>query len=157
MPADFGHILGNTLVVGGVFRRERTRFVLSKEMSHVLRCMGKDPLRRFEELCVRAFLELRRHASLLAHMLLMLVPGCLPELNDPEDLEFVTQMLQLTSTEDEAAQWLREQLAANFGRATAFFKQVSTREPSTDIQSGTGPPAARCPAMSSRHHSDPIP
>ena len=122
-----GHILGNTLVFAGTVRRERTRFVLSKEMVHVLKCMGKGAVGRFEDLCVRAYLVLRRHAALLLNMLLMLVPACLPELNDCEDLEYMAQMLQLDCSEEEAADWLRKQLHANFGRATAWFKQLDNQ------------------------------
>ena len=43
----------------------------------------------FQQLCIDAFLALRRHGSLLVRLFLLMVPAGMPELRYPSDVEYL--------------------------------------------------------------------
>jgi phosphatidylinositol kinase/protein kinase (PI-3 family) len=70
---DFGHFLGNIKKKFG-FKRERAPFVLTPDFVYV---MGKkdgrdgEQFKKFVEICVQAYLILRRHSNLLINLFAM--------------------------------------------------------------------------------------
>ena len=101
---DFGHFLGHFKAKLGV-KREAAPFVFTKHMAAVLGgCPHGLRFRQFQELCVRAFLVLRRHANLLLALFSLLVDCGIPELTSLGDLAWMADALMPDMTEAEAAQ-----------------------------------------------------
>jgi phosphatidylinositol kinase/protein kinase (PI-3 family) len=103
---DFGHILGHFKSKFGI-KRERVPFVLVPAFVYVI--AGKDgekspQYRRFRELCMRAFLVIRKHAFLFMNLLSMMVVSGLPELESMRDIAYVRDMLMLDGTPEDAAE-----------------------------------------------------
>ena len=99
---DFGHFLGNFKSKFGV-RRERTPFVLTRAMVEVFGG-EKDPrFGEFVSLCQRAFLILRKHATLLITCFTLMLSCGIPELRKRSDIFWLRDHLFLDKTEKEAA------------------------------------------------------
>jgi phosphatidylinositol-4,5-bisphosphate 3-kinase len=69
---DFGHFLGNFKSKFG-FKRERTPFVLTMEMAHVMggHSAETSQFQRFEEYCTQAYNMVRKHGTFLINIFLM--------------------------------------------------------------------------------------
>ena len=80
LPSDFETVLGGQKAGGGGRYRE------------------------FQELCIRAFLVLRRHANLLLALFSIMVDCGIPELKGLRDLEWIRKALMLGASEEEASQ-----------------------------------------------------
>ncbi|KAH8241324.1 hypothetical protein KR032_008131 [Drosophila birchii] len=119
---DFGHILGHFKEKFGV-RRERVPFVLTHDFVYVINkgCKDKDKdresdeFRRFQELCERAFLVLRKHGCLILSLFSMMISTGLPELSSEKDLNYLRETLVLDYSEEKA----REHFRAKFSEALA--------------------------------------
>ncbi|CAH3118738.1 unnamed protein product [Porites lobata] len=101
---DFGHILGNFKSKFGV-RRERVPFVLSDQFVTVIsEGKGKDTpqFERFKQICINAFLILRRKGPLLINLFVMMLSAGLPELRSLDDIGYLRKTLVLSLTEEEA-------------------------------------------------------
>ncbi|CAH3019426.1 unnamed protein product [Porites evermanni] len=101
---DFGHILGNFKSKFGV-RRERVPFVLSDQFVTVIsEGKGKDTpqFERFRQICINAFLILRRKGPLLINLFVMMLSAGLPELRSLDDIGYLRKTLVLSLTEEEA-------------------------------------------------------
>ena len=114
---DFGHFLGNFKSKFGM-KRERTPFVFTQQMEHVIlqgktsKAEKKERLSYFEDLCVEAFNILRTSAGLLECMFTLMVSAGMPELLHANDVLYLREMLQLDLTPKEAG---------------AYFKSLITR------------------------------
>ncbi len=98
---DFGHFLGNTKSKFGV-NRERAPFVLTPDFVYAMGSRDSQGFRLFVKLCCRAFAVLRRHAQLLLALFALLLKTGIPELTEPEDIDYVRNALALDLTEEAA-------------------------------------------------------
>ncbi|KAH8409752.1 hypothetical protein KR222_004019 [Zaprionus bogoriensis] len=93
---DFGHILGHFKQKFGV-RRERVPFVLTHDFVYVINkgCVDREAQEfcRFQELCERAFLILRKHGCLILSLFSMMISTGLPELSSEKDLNYLRETL----------------------------------------------------------------
>lgn len=96
---DFGHFLGNFKYQFGV-ARERSAFVFTPEMAHVMG--GKDDPRfaQFVEFACQALQVLRRHGSTLVNLFALMVPAGMPELSSREDINYLRNMLELQEQDE---------------------------------------------------------
>ncbi|EQC24901.1 hypothetical protein SDRG_17208 [Saprolegnia diclina VS20] len=117
---DFGHFLGHFKYQFGI-KREKTPFVFTPEMGHVLGGVGSDAFSPFVQTCGDAFNVVREHVSLLSTLLVLMLPAGMPELRDVSDLDHLVE-IALLGVDDATA-------AANFETAVHFcmgstFKRV---------------------------------
>ncbi len=108
---DFGHILGHTKTFKGI-KRENTTFVFVNAMAHVMRSGEKDLFPLFVKLVGQAYNVLRKHATYLISVFMLMIPAQLPELAGPEDIDVMVQRLRLDLTDAEAALYLEEEINA---------------------------------------------
>ena len=99
---DYGHILGNFKYKFGI-KRERAPFLLTPDMAHVY--TKNDRKEDFDKLCVEAFLNLRRNASRLMNLLIIMSSAGLPELNGLQDVVYLKKMLKLDKIEEDAGNY----------------------------------------------------
>ncbi|KDO31802.1 hypothetical protein SPRG_03722 [Saprolegnia parasitica CBS 223.65] len=117
---DFGHFLGHFKYQFGI-KREKTPFVFTPEMGHVLGGVSSDAFSQFVQTCGDAFNIVRRHVALLSTLLLLMIPAGMPELRDARDLDHLVE-IALLDVDDATA-------AANFETAVHYcmgstFKRV---------------------------------
>ena len=118
---DFGHFLGHFKSKFGV-KRESASFVLTPHMETVLGGRAASNLqyavaatlpaggrgagyrfRRFEELCVEAFVILRNQSDHLMILLTLMVDAGIPELSSLEDVAWVHRALMVEEPDDSKA------------------------------------------------------
>ncbi|CAG9803397.1 unnamed protein product [Chironomus riparius] len=107
---DFGHILGHFKEKFGI-RRERVPFVLTHDFVYVIN-LGRsdkeaDEFKKFQQLCEKAFMILRKHGTLILSLFAMMISTGLPELSSDKDLNYLRETLVLDLTEDEALRHFR--------------------------------------------------
>ena len=101
---DFGHFLGHFKSKFGVKRESASSFVLTPHMETVLGGRGAGyRFRRFEELCVEAFVVLRDEADHLMILLMLMVDSGIPELTNLEDVAWVHRALMLNERDNAKA------------------------------------------------------
>jgi phosphatidylinositol-4,5-bisphosphate 3-kinase len=101
---DFGHFLGNFKKKFGV-NRERAAFVFTPEMAFVMggKKYTTSPLfQQFKQLCSDSFRVLRRHASTLECLFVLMVSAGMPELASEQDIGYMREKLYLDMTDAEA-------------------------------------------------------
>ncbi|XP_015203454.2 phosphatidylinositol 4,5-bisphosphate 3-kinase catalytic subunit gamma isoform [Lepisosteus oculatus] len=109
---DFGHILGNTKRFLGV-NRERVPFVLTPDFLYVMGRVNKKSslyFMRFRDTCIRAYLELRSHSSLLVTLFSLMTVTGIPELCCSEDIRYLTEALQVGRNEESARDHFLQQI-----------------------------------------------
>ncbi|EFX62491.1 hypothetical protein DAPPUDRAFT_301220 [Daphnia pulex] len=72
---------------------------------------------RFQELCGRAYLALRRHANLLITLFIMMLPTGIPELQSVDDIGYLRKTLAVEKTEEKALEYFQNQLFEAYGGA----------------------------------------
>lgn len=103
---DFGHFLGHFKKKFGI-SRERVPFVLTEDFLVVI-ANGKEYPRkseefaRFQELCGKAYLALRRHSNLLITLFTMMLPTGITELQSINDVGYLRQTLAVEKSDEEA-------------------------------------------------------
>jgi phosphatidylinositol kinase/protein kinase (PI-3 family) len=97
---DYGHILGNFKYKFGI-KRERAPFLLTPDMAHVYTKTGREE--EFKDLCVRAYIILRRNASRLMNLYIIMSSAGLPELSGIHDVGYLKNMLKLEKINEEDA------------------------------------------------------
>ena len=93
---DFGHFLGNFKSKFGI-KREAAPFIFTKHFETVLGgATSGRRYREFQELCIRAFLILRRHTNLLIALFSLMVDCGIPELETVRDLQWMQDALMVS-------------------------------------------------------------
>lgn len=123
---DFGHFLGNFKTKFGV-RRERVKFLLPDEFIYIIERTNKNISRRenfdnFRKMCIEAFKTLRSHGNLIITVFAMLLSTGIPELKQPEDLDYIRDSLALQKDEADAIEHF-----------SAAFKEAYDRRGSTSV------------------------
>lgn len=99
---DFGHFLGNFKSKFGV-KRESAPFVFTRHFEAALGGRKKGlRYKQFQELCIKAFLILRRHANLLLALFSLMIGCGIPELKTMSDLDWMYDAFMLNKTEEDA-------------------------------------------------------
>ena len=98
---DFGHILGYKKYAGG-FSRERTGFVFTPEMLHVMGGKDGEAYLRWKDTVGKALIVLRKHATELLSVLQLSLHARMPELRTRDDIGYLRERLRLDLS-DEAA------------------------------------------------------
>lgn len=102
---DFGHILGNTKKKFGVVR-DRVPFVLTNHFVTVIKNGEKpnDNFQRFQEICEKAYMTLRRRGTILITLFRLMIQSGLPELSSEKHVEYLQKSLALGVSDEEAIQ-----------------------------------------------------
>lgn len=101
---DYGHILGNFKYKFGI-KRERAPFLLTPDMAHVYIKNQKEE--EFKDLCVKAYLILRRNANRLINLFIIMSSAGLPELSGIQDVMYLKKMLKLDKIEEDAGSYFK--------------------------------------------------
>ena len=99
---DFGHFLGHFKSKMG-FKRERTPFVFTPEMAHVMGGKKGADYKVFVSAACKAYNILRRHGNELITLFRLMIPAGMPELTTDSEIQYMADMLRLDLTEEEAA------------------------------------------------------
>lgn len=97
---DYGHFLGNFKYKLGI-KRERAPFLLTPEMARVYSKTGREE--QFKLCCVKAYNILRKNATRLMNLFIIMSTAGLPELNGINDVIYLRKMLHLDKKNDEDA------------------------------------------------------
>ncbi|KAI9139257.1 hypothetical protein BKA69DRAFT_1086883 [Paraphysoderma sedebokerense] len=103
---DFGHFLGNTKRKFGI-KRERAPFVLTPDFIYVISKKDSANFSQFLDLCIRAYLILRRHANTFITLFALMLTTGIPELRTVDDLAYLRDAFCLGLSEEEAADEFR--------------------------------------------------
>jgi len=99
---DFGHFLGNFKTKLG-YQRENAPFHFSPACANVLGDVEGEMFKEFQRLCGKALNILRSNTKLLVTLFLLMLGTGIPELQKPEDISYMTNMMYLDRTDEEAA------------------------------------------------------
>ena len=80
-------------------KRERAPFVLTPDFVYVMGTKTGENFRRFQDYCVKAYLIVRRNASLFINLFAMMLSTGIPELKSTEDIYYLRDALCLDMTE----------------------------------------------------------
>ena len=77
---------------------------------------------RFQQLCLRAYMTLRKQADLIINLFTMMLSCGIPELQSLDDIGYIRKTLAVEKTEEEAFEYFSEQFAAAYkGQWTTKF------------------------------------
>ena len=76
-------------------KREKTGFVFTPEMAHVMGGRQGGPYQKFLQLSCRAYNILRKNANTLINLFTLMVPAGMPELAARDDIQYMKDMLAL--------------------------------------------------------------
>lgn len=110
---DFGHIMGNTKRFLGV-NRERVPFVLTPDFLYMMGRVGKKTslyFKRFKEICIRAYLDLRSNSNLLITLFSLMMLTGIPELSSTDDIKYLKEALQLGKDDSSAQEHFLNQIS----------------------------------------------
>eukprot|EP00762_Andalucia_godoyi_P004278 ANDGO_05487.mRNA.1 Phosphatidylinositol 3-kinase 1 len=117
---DFGHFLGNIKRKFGV-KRERAPFVFTPDFAYVFGGEGAKKYKEFEDMCVRVYQALRKHAAMLCNLFVLMLSTGIPELQQKQDIEYLQTALQLSMTDEEAAKFFKSLIRESLNsRATVL-------------------------------------
>lgn len=91
--ADFGHILGHFKYKMGI-KRERSVFVFTPQMAHVLGNVDSGPFKDFVALSCAALNTLRKHGNLLITLFSLMVACGLEELQTDKEIDWMRKTLR---------------------------------------------------------------
>ncbi|KAG1683794.1 Phosphatidylinositol 4,5-bisphosphate 3-kinase catalytic subunit alpha isoform [Nymphon striatum] len=130
---DFGHFLGHFKKKFGI-NRERVPFVLTEDFLYVIAKGAENPKKsvefeKFQELCGKAYLILRKHCNLLITLFTMMLATGIPELQSMDDIGYLRKTLQVEKSAEEALQYFQNQFYEAYGGAWTtkldwFFHRV---------------------------------
>ena len=114
---DFGHFLGHFKTKLG-FKRgnfivkipkilyssiiERTPFVFTEEMAHVMGGKGSPDFIKFSNFCTQAYNLVRNKGNLIISLFIIMLAAGMPELESYSDIEYLKNQLSLDLSEMEA-------------------------------------------------------
>ncbi|CAK4610508.1 unnamed protein product [Aphanomyces euteiches] len=99
---DFGHFLGHFKYQFGI-KREKTPFVFTPEMAHVLGGRESKIFAKFVDTCTDAFNIVRKHVHLMVTLFLLMIPADMPELRNRDDISHLVEVCLLGMSNDDAA------------------------------------------------------
>ncbi|OQR86606.1 phosphatidylinositol kinase [Thraustotheca clavata] len=99
---DFGHFLGHVKYQFGI-KREKTPFVFTPEMAHVMGQQGSEEFGKFVATCGEAFNIVRRHVHFLVTLFLLMIPADMPELRSRDDINHLVEVCVLSLSDEDAA------------------------------------------------------
>ncbi|KAF0701276.1 Aste57867_8205 [Aphanomyces stellatus] len=99
---DFGHFLGHFKYQFGI-KREKTPFVFTPEMAHVLGGRESAEFASFVNTCTEAFNIVRKHVYLMVTLFLLMIPADMPELRDRKDISHLVEVCLLNMSNEDAA------------------------------------------------------
>lgn len=67
-------------------------------------------LRRFQEMCYKAYLAIRQHANLFINLFSMMLGSGMPELQSFDDIAYIRKTLALDKSEQEALDYFMKQM-----------------------------------------------
>ena len=117
---DFGHFLGNVKYFLGM-KRERTAFVFTPEMAHVMGGVKGEPFKAFEQIACDALNVIRANADAFEALFALMIPGGMPELTCHDDIYYFTQMVARWETDEEAGERFRAEVKRSLKN---IFRQV---------------------------------
>jgi phosphatidylinositol-4,5-bisphosphate 3-kinase len=120
---DFGHFLGHFKKKFG-FKRESAAFVFTPSMCAVLGGVGSDKYRAFEAHAVAALAVLRRHSRLLLTLLSLMTACGIPELESATDIGFLRQRLDVSLSDDAAAETMRRAIADSLSNTKTLLNDA---------------------------------
>nr|ADE44090.1 phosphoinositide 3-kinase isoform a [Panulirus argus] len=133
---DFGHFLGNFKKKFGI-NRERVPFVLTQDFLRVIaggaeNAKESQEFQRFQELCGKAYLALRKHHRLIINLFTLLLSTGISELQTPEDVAYLRKTLAVGLSEEEALEYFQNRFCEAYGGAWTtkldwFFHSVKHR------------------------------
>ncbi|CAF91363.1 unnamed protein product, partial [Tetraodon nigroviridis] len=123
---DFGHFLDHKKKKFG-YKRERVPFVLTQDFLIVIskgvqestktKEFERSPLShlsggvvRFQEMCYKAYLAIRQHASLFINLFSLLLGCGMPELQSFDDIAYLRKTLALEKSQQEALEYFTKQM-----------------------------------------------
>uniref|UniRef100_A0A3B4Y8E4 Phosphatidylinositol 4,5-bisphosphate 3-kinase catalytic subunit alpha isoform n=1 Tax=Seriola lalandi dorsalis TaxID=1841481 RepID=A0A3B4Y8E4_SERLL len=100
---DFGHFLDHKKKKFG-YKRERVPFVLTQDFLIVISKGVQESTKtkefeRFQEMCYKAYLAIRQHASLFINLFSLLLGCGMPELQSFDDIAYLRKTLALGETD----------------------------------------------------------
>ncbi|KAI3375935.1 hypothetical protein L3Q82_016346, partial [Scortum barcoo] len=100
---DFGHFLDHKKKKFG-YKRERVPFVLTQDFLIVISKGVQESTKtkefeRFQEMCYKAYLAIRQHASLFINLFSLLLGCGMPELQSFDDIAYLRKTLALGKTD----------------------------------------------------------
>ncbi|EAY01473.1 Phosphatidylinositol 3- and 4-kinase family protein [Trichomonas vaginalis G3] len=98
---DFGHFLGNFKTKLG-YQRENAPYHFSPACVNVLGDVNGEMFKKYRQLCGDALNVLRKNSNLLVTLLILMLGTGIPELQQAEDIRYMTDMLFLNKTDSEA-------------------------------------------------------
>ncbi|KAG5260617.1 hypothetical protein AALO_G00294510 [Alosa alosa] len=111
---DFGHFLDHKKKKFG-YKRERVPFVLTQDFLIVIskgvqECTKTKEFERFQEMCYKAYLAIRQHASLFINLFSLLLGCGMPELQSFDDIAYLRKTLALEKSQQEALEYFTKQM-----------------------------------------------
>ncbi|XP_029615525.1 phosphatidylinositol 4,5-bisphosphate 3-kinase catalytic subunit alpha isoform [Salmo trutta] len=111
---DFGHFLDHKKKKFG-YKRERVPFVLTQDFLIVIskgvqECTKTKEFERFQEMCYKAYLSIRQHASLFINLFSLLLGCGMPELQSFDDIAYLRKTLALEKSQQEALEYFTKQM-----------------------------------------------
>uniref|UniRef100_A0A8C1PG65 Zgc:158659 n=1 Tax=Cyprinus carpio TaxID=7962 RepID=A0A8C1PG65_CYPCA len=111
---DFGHFLDHKKKKFG-YKRERVPFVLTQDFLIVIskgvqECTKTKEFERFQEMCYKAYLAIRQHASLFINLFSLLLGCGMPELQSFDDIAYLRKTLALEKNQQDALEYFTKQM-----------------------------------------------
>ncbi|GFR65734.1 phosphatidylinositol-4,5-bisphosphate 3-kinase catalytic subunit beta isoform [Elysia marginata] len=129
---DFGHFLGNFKSKFNI-KRERVPFVLTTHFIYVITRGNTKPSNatRFQDLCEKAYIILRRRFPLLWSLFNMMVSCGIPQLSSPKDALYLHESLVPHLSEENALAHFRakytEALKGSWKTTINFFVHIKNK------------------------------
>ncbi|XP_043954073.1 phosphatidylinositol 4,5-bisphosphate 3-kinase catalytic subunit alpha isoform-like isoform X2 [Gambusia affinis] len=111
---DFGHFLDHKKKKFG-YKRERVPFVLTQDFLIVIskgiqESTKTKEFERFQEMCYKAYLAIRQHASLFINLFSLMLGCGMPELQSFDDIAYLRKTLALEKSQQEALEYFTKQM-----------------------------------------------
>ena len=120
---DFGHFLGHFKKKFGI-QRERAKFVFTPDFAFVLGGVESATFTKFVSLCCQAYNILRKNADKFINLMAMMLSTGIPELREPEDINYLRNTLCLDLGDEEAAESFIKQISSSLGCKTTMINNM---------------------------------
>jgi len=100
---DFGHFLGNFKKFI-MIKREKVPFVFIPEFAHIIGGEKSPNFQHFVDLCLQAYLIVRKHSSVFINLFAMMLTTGIPELKSASDLQYLREVFKIEESEEIATE-----------------------------------------------------